>query len=179
MKPINFIKNGSAQKQKALRLWLLISTCSIMTVLVALCTLQIQQYFIKRSLHQEKQMIAQHVQAYDAILAQMRVQQSEKATLQNKLAYLNQYSQQTKNPVELLKHIKVTLKNNAYLESLSVQQKYTEMKIMADNTSSLMKTAQGLAQQPSCRNLSVTSLENKDKGRMMAVLHTQIDQKNS
>lgn len=177
MKPINFIKNGSAQKQKALRLWLLISTCSITTVLVALCILQLHQYFIQKSLHNEKQILSQHAHAYDTILAQMHAQQSEKATLQGKLVSLNQYSQQPKNPVELLKHIKATLKNNAYLESLSVHEKYTEIKIMAENTNSLMRTADALAQQPTCRNLSVTALENKDKGRMMAVLHSQNNQK--
>lgn len=179
MKPINFIKNGSAQKQKALRLWLLISTCSITTILIAICILQIHQYFIQKSLQKEKQILSYNAQSCDAILAQMQIQQSEKATLQGKLLSFNQYSQQPKNPLELLKHIKATLKNNAYLESLALHEKYTEIKIMAENTSSLMRAAEGLAQQPSCRNLSVTALENKDRNRMLAILHAQNDQKKS
>ena len=159
------------QKQRALRFWLLISTCSIVTVLIALFMLQMQQFFAYQSLKTEKQLLSQHLQAYDTIMAQAHAQKTEKDTLQSKLVSLNQFSQQPKNPVTILRHIKATLKNTAYLESLSLHEKHTEIKITAENVSTLMTVSQGLAEQHVCKDLCVTALENKDKNRMMAVLH--------
>jgi Tfp pilus assembly protein PilN len=106
---------------------------------------------------------------YDALYAQIQTQKTQKATLQSTLESFNQ----TKNPAELLKHIKATLKNAAQLELLSLNEKQLEIKIIAENTTSLMATTQGLAQHKLCHDLCITSLEHSDKNCMMAVLRTQ------
>ncbi len=61
---------------------------------------------------------------------------------------MQQHCKSQKNPLELLKTIKLALKNDASFESLSFNEKTIELKIAGEKTKTLMQCAEILAESP-------------------------------
>jgi Tfp pilus assembly protein PilN len=178
MKTINFIKTASVKQHKAIRTWFIFSVLLIGCASLILIILSLQQWLTLKEIGQEKHLLAQQLQPFATLMSKKKNSLSEQELLQKKLLKITEYIQQPHNPGQCLSYLKATLKDDAHIESFSLNEKSLEIRISAPTTSSLIKIADILAQNNSYTGIGITSLEHKEHNRMTAVLTMHHEQSN-
>ena len=177
MQPINFMKTASAAHHRAVRAWFGISAILVVITFTIIAFMQTEQWYIARLIVQEKMAMQKQLQAFENRTQKESHLHANRENIKKTVLKISAHSQQPKNPAEVLKSIKAALKSDASIESFSCNQQKIELKIASENTASLMKIADALGAQQSCTGMCITSLEHKDKNKMLAVLQVQQEQK--
>ena len=167
MEQINFYSNGPAKHHKAIARWFYLSCIACVALIMSLASLYIQQWYIHASLASEKNSLNAELYKLDHIVHYQQNQKLLETKLEKKTDHLKNHS--TKNPADLLKSIKASLKQNAHLEALSFTEKNIELKVASENTKSLVKCAQTLSQKSSYQDLHISSFESKEGNRIVGI----------
>ncbi len=170
MESINFYSNGSPKKHKAVSRWFCMSCIAVATIAISLASLQVQQWHIHSSLVSEKNELNAQLHTLDHVAAYQKNQKSLQAKQEKKAEHLKNHNKYLKNPVALLKNIKVSLKNDARLEAVSLHEKNIELKITSEKTKTLMQCAQALSENSCYADLQITALECREKNRFLGTL---------
>ena len=168
MEPINFYKNGSPKQHKAVSRWFCLSCLLLATSILSIASLQFQQWCICSSLTAEKNRTTAELCTFDHITRHQESQKLLQIQLEKKREKIAEQSKNQKNPAELLKIIKTSLKNTMSIQALTYTEKNIEIKMMGEKTKALMQLSEMFNQHPAYTNLCITSLEFKEKNRLLA-----------
>lgn len=171
MESINFIKNVSLKKQKAVRAWFVLSFITISISIVGITAYHTMQWLLYRSLRAQQEDYTNQMQQLNTLMTHLTTTQSEHKNLHNQLQAIHTHLNQGNNPAELFKLIKSCLKVS-HVESLSLSTNFFEIKISIDTLNSLVTITDTLSQQKKCNGLCITTLEHKDK-KLIATLKTE------
>jgi hypothetical protein len=169
MQSLNFTKTGSLKKHKHVRRWFSISSLCILVAIVAIGFLQMDQWQKHHNLQTQKNKCSNELQVLQTISNQSTLTQSD--TKQNKGQFFITLN-------SLLKQIKTTLAGQTQLEAICVLPDHSiEIKVIASNSSILLKMVDTLAQQAVGADLCITSLEQKEPQKVIGILKTSFKEK--
>lgn len=169
MKPF-FPQSATRAKYYAIRRWIMASSLLGIASLFIMSFLYIPEYIMHAEL------IAQHKELHNYDNHAKPLNDSSK--IQLALSKIESRQKKASQPVALLKKIKNLCKDDSSLESLSLKRHDLQITLAAKNAPTLVTIADSLAQQSSCTDLHISSLEPREQ-RMIAILKSNQESKNS
>ena len=127
MHNMNFIRPVPPHKEKELRRWMLVSALLIMSLLIGGITISGIQWKVYRDIQQEKNTLMIQLASYDQIMNRQHEHTKQHSTLQQKLQQLQVYTNQPKNPIDIITTVQKIL-GTVPLQSLTIDNDHFELK---------------------------------------------------
>ncbi|MCA9770520.1 hypothetical protein KC460_04085 [Candidatus Dependentiae bacterium] len=174
MKKINFINSVSPDKQYAIGRWYRFSLFFICCTFITIAIIQTKQLCIYLDLRHNENKKKQKITNFESIITQQNKLKEQVKFLEDRIAYVKQWSLQKNNPSILLQDILKALGNNTTLLSCSRNQEQLELTIHIKYPHSIEKVYATLHQISAIDHLSLVSLETQGNGYLVHLAGTSL-----
>lgn len=159
----NFLPTVSALHYKEFQRWIHISIASISIIIIALVAYQLPPLYTWWNLRCQYYELANSTTQFEQQLAEKRALKEARNTLDTKIAKLERYQRQHKNPVRHIERLHHYHYNHTtVLNSISIQGKKIEIMSSANNQHNILQLITLLGQEPLFADIDLVWLKQNN-----------------
>ncbi len=162
MKPINFIKAASPKEQQALHRWFWRSCVLLVTLVMSLCTLYINQFYTLQALRTAYNTLESTSGQLDHCLTEKRRLKDQEGKLKQRLTKTTRIKRKPKNPAPLLKLFISTLPQGVSLHTFNLKKKHLDIILFGTTSQDILAYLKQLKKHTLFAQIDMHTLEPSD-----------------